>query len=58
MELIRSAGGEEAALFAGDLFRMYQRYFWGVLQGRSGKMRNDNIRKGFTRVLDDLDPLN
>ena len=35
LEIRAGTGGDEAALFAGDLFRMYQRYRRGAAAGGS-----------------------
>ena len=35
VEIRQGAGGDEGAIFAGDLFRMYQRY----CEGRVGRLR-------------------
>ncbi len=42
LEVRAGTGGDEAALFAGDLFRMYQRY----AQGRGWKVDIDSISEG------------
>jgi peptide chain release factor 1 len=42
LEVRAGTGGDEAALFAGDLFRMYQRY----AQGRGWKVEIDSISEG------------
>jgi len=39
LEIRAGTGGDEAALFAGDLFRMYQRYADGVAVGERGNCR-------------------
>ena len=49
LELKAGAGGDEAALFAGDLLRMYQRYaqMWG--DDLSSRTRNDAEGGGYAR---------
>src|SRR5205814_2488595 len=42
LEVRAGTGGDEAALFAGDLFRMYQRY----AQGRGWKVEVDSVSEG------------
>jgi len=42
LEVRAGTGGDEAALFAGDLFRMYQRY----AQGRGWKVEIDSVSEG------------
>jgi peptide chain release factor 1 len=42
LEVRAGTGGDEAALFAGDLFRMYQRY----AQGRGWRVEIDSISEG------------
>lgn len=42
LEIRAGAGGDEASLFAGDLFRMYQRY----VEGRGWKMELVNSNEG------------
>ncbi len=42
LEIRAGAGGDEASLFAGDLFRMYQRY----IEGRGWKMELINANEG------------
>ncbi|MBX3485682.1 peptide chain release factor 1 [Phenylobacterium sp.] len=42
LEVRAGTGGDEAALFAGDLFRMYQRY----AQGRGWRVEVDSISEG------------
>ena len=42
LEIRAGAGGDEAALFAGDLFRMYQRY----ASGRGWRVEVDSISEG------------
>src|SRR5262249_14597673 len=42
LEVRAGTGGDEAALFAGDLFRMYQRY----AQGRGWKVDVDSVSEG------------
>ena len=49
LEVRAGTGGEEAALFAGDLFRMYQRYAdlhgWKVAISRQASRRPAATRK-------------
>ncbi|MGE5582171.1 MAG: peptide chain release factor 1 [Bacillota bacterium] len=51
MEIRAGTGGEEAALFAGDLFRMYTRYF----EAKGWKMEilssSDSDRGGFKEIV-------
>ena len=42
LEVRAGTGGDEAALFAGDLFRMYQRY----AQGRGWRVEIDSVSEG------------
>jgi peptide chain release factor 1 len=42
LEVRAGTGGDEAALFAGDLFRMYQRY----AQGRGWRVEVDSVSEG------------
>src|SRR5690606_9542700 len=42
LEVRAGTGGDEAALFAGDLFRMYQRY----AQARGWKVEVDSVSEG------------
>ena len=48
IEIRAGAGGDEAALFAADLYRMYSRYALAkALAGRGGRQQRDRARGGF-----------
>jgi peptide chain release factor 1 len=49
LELKAGAGGDEAALFAGDLLRMYQRYAQVCGDGLSSRARGDGEGSGYGR---------
>lgn len=56
VEIRAGAGGEEAALFAGDLFRMYSRY--GQLQGWQQKILDSHPTElgGFKEIIFEMKP--
>ena len=55
LEVRAGTGGEEAALFAGDLFRMYQRYA-DRMAGRSPSSRRASWRPAVTRRSSPISP--
>jgi peptide chain release factor 1 len=47
LEIRAGTGGDEASLFAGDLYRMYSRY----IEGKGWKMEVLNVTEGYRRRL-------